>query len=264
LDEGCPDRKIQQSARLVADGLLYVRTSTGRLHALSPSTGKELWTAAATSSTVVSEGVIYSNSGETLIATDAKTGKRLWHTTIDNGRLTRPAVAGGVVYCHSTVGKLYAFDTTDRKTNDRLPLWVGKTSVQEKGDGARSVAVGHGKVFVGANSTFYAFDTARDGKSERTATWTAKVETPFFSSSPSVANGVVFSAAGNHDIYAFDAASGKVLWNFRSRGLRYPMRSKPTIVDGRLFHAATFSYKLYVFELPEDAADVKDPEGTKR
>jgi hypothetical protein len=148
---------------------------------------------------------------------------------------------------------------TNRRYTDRSPLWIGKTAIQTKGDGTRLPAVGNGKVFVGANSTFYAFETAAGEKAERNPVWTAKVETPFFAGAPSVANGVVYSAAGNHDIYAFDAATGEVLWNYRTRGREYPLRSSPTIVNGRLFHADTFGFTLYAFHISETADKASRP-----
>jgi outer membrane protein assembly factor BamB len=239
---------------MVADGILYVGTSSpSTLHALDASTGSEVWSVPG-GGIAVSDGVLYKVSAETLQALDSRTGETLWQVAVEEGQLRGPAISDGVVYVHSTVGKLYAFDATDREAQRRSPLWVGKTSIQEKGDGTRPPAVGHGKVFVGANSTFYAFDTAPSEKSERIPVWTATVEAPFFASSPSVANGVVYSTAGNHDIYAFDVATGKVLWNYHTRGREYPMRSKPTIVNGRLYHAATFEFTLYVFHVPKKAA----------
>jgi outer membrane protein assembly factor BamB/regulator of sirC expression with transglutaminase-like and TPR domain len=243
---------------LVVDKVLYVGTSSPRtLHALNASTGDDLWNVSG-GSIAVSDGVVYKTSEVILQALDTRTGSTLWETAIQEGKLTGPVVSDGVVYAHSTVGKLYAFDASDRKAQSRLPVWVGKTAIKEKGDGPQSPVVAYGKVFVGANSTFYAFDTATGKLSERNPVWTAKVKAPFFSSSAaSVANGVVYSTAGNHDIYAFDAATGEVLWNFHTQGREYPMRSSPTIVNGKLFHAATFNFTLYVFHAPKKAAEGK-------
>ena len=235
----------------VADGIVYVGThSPPTLHALNASTGDDLWNVPG-GTTAIADGVLYKSSAETLQALDAKAGVELWKVSIEEGELTGPVVSGHVIYVHSTVGKLYAFDARDRKAQNRSPLWIGKTAIQTKGDGTRLPAVGNGKVFVGANRTFYAFDTTASEKAERNPVWTAEVEAPFIAGAPSVANGVVYSAAGNHDIYAFDAATGKVLWNHRTPGREYPMRSSPTIVNGRLFHADTFGFTLYAFHIPE-------------
>ena len=228
-------------------------------HALDASSGNELWSNVPGGGTAIADGVLYRSSAETLQALDARTGSILWEVSIEEGELIGPVVSGDVVYVHSTVGKLYAFDARNRKAQDRSPLWVGKTAIQTNGDGPRLPAVGNGKVFVGANSTFYAFETAAGEESERNPVWTAKVEAPFFASAPSVANGVVYSAAGNHDIYAFDAATGKVLWNYRTRGREFPMRSSPTIVNGRLFHADTFGFTLYAFDIPETTGRTPPP-----
>jgi outer membrane protein assembly factor BamB/uncharacterized protein YjbI with pentapeptide repeats len=245
---------------LVADGVLYAGTSSPpTLHALHAATGDTMWSVPG-GSIAVSDGVLYMSSAETLQALDARTGETMWKVSIAEGQLTGPVVSDGVIYVHSSVGKLYAFDATDRESEHRSPLWVGKTSIQDKGDGTHTPAVGDGKVFLGANSTFYAFDTAAEKKSERIPVWTATVKAPFFASSPSVANGVVYSTAGNHDIYAFDTATGEVLWNHHATGTEYPMRSKPTIANGRLYHAATFGFTLYVFHIPKETSPPAAPE----
>ena len=239
---------------MVADSILYVGTSSPpTLHALDASTSDTMWSVSGGSITV-SDGVVYKSIADTLQALDARTGAMLWQTHIDQGQFTGPTVSEGVVYLHSTVGRLYAFDATDR-TATRL-LWVGNTSVPTKEDRPQTPAAADGKVFVGANSTFYAFDSAAGKKAVRTPVWTATVDAPFFSSSaPSVANGVVYSTAGNHDIYAFDAKTGTVLWNHHSGGRAYPMRSSPRIVDGRLYHLATFEFTLYAFHVPKAETD---------
>jgi outer membrane protein assembly factor BamB len=125
---------------------------------------------------------------------------------------------------------------------------------QPEGDGAQTPVVGNGKVFVGAGNQFYAFETAPGAEPEREPVWTTTVDAPFFSAyAPSIANGVVYSTAGFHDIYAFDADTGQVLWNHRSKGREFSMRSSPTIAKGRLYHAATFEFTLYAFHVPTAA-----------
>jgi hypothetical protein len=64
-----------------------------------------------------------------------------------------------------------------------------------------------------------------------------------------VANGVVYVTCDNNYLYALDAATGEILWSYYTSA-DYPQRVAPTIVDGRLFHAATFNFKLYAFALP--------------
>jgi outer membrane protein assembly factor BamB len=253
---------------LVVDEICYVGTnSPPTLHALTitgdelwnvpggsiASTGKEIWNVTG-GSIAISDGMIYKSLERTLQALDTTNGATQWQTTVPEGRLTGPAVSDGYVYVNSSAGKIYAYDVTDRKAQDRSPIWIGEMPVQVEGDGTQMPAVGHGKVFVGANDRFYAFDAHPGGSSERLPIWETEVEAPFFAAlAPAIANGVVYSAAGNHDLYAFDAESGEVLWNFHTRGSEYPMRSTPTIANGQLYHAATFDFTLYAFNLPKNA-----------
>lgn len=62
------------------------------------------------------------------------------------------------------------------------------------------------------------------------------------------ANGVAYACsldASGH-MYAFDAATGTVLWSFASGA---PCRSGPAVVDGRVYWGAG-SNKMYAFQLP--------------
>lgn len=241
---------------LVAAGdILYVRASDPpNLWALDAGTGESLWHCPK-GDVVVSRGRLYRITADTLYAHETRTGRPLWQVTAEDGEMRGPAMMNDVVYGHTTTGKLYAFDAADRTSQERRQLWVGTTEINDAGDGPQSPAVGGGKVFVGAGSTFYAFDTSPTTDSEKRPAWTATIDAPFFSTSaPRFANGVVYTAAGNHYIYAFDASTGQVLWSYRSPGTEYPMRSTPTIANGRLYHLATFGFTLYAFHIPDSAA----------
>ena len=235
----------------LADNLLFVGSSSpSTLHAVEPTTGKFKWSIPGGGFAAL-DGVLYKTAGKRLQALDARTGNPLWETTVNAGNLGAPAVSDGMLYAFATTGKLYAFDVTARTSRNRAPLWVGKTTLLSEGDGPPAPAVGHGKVFLGVADTFYAFDTTRDGPSERNPVWKSTLATPFFASSPTVANHVVYSTAGHHDLFAFDVTTGKVLWKHHAPGREHPMRSKPTIVNGTLYHAATFGFTVYAFRVPE-------------
>lgn len=257
----------QFGALFVVDDICYVGTnSPPTLHALTLDGGDELWqvpggTTASNGREIwnvsggaiaIADGMIYKTAQQTLQAIDTIDGSTRWEVTIPKGRLTGPAVSGNTVYVNSSAGVIYAFDVTDRELQNQEPIWIGKIPIQDMGDGPQIPVVGAGKLFVGANDCFYAFDIDPAGQSERMPIWKTQVDSPFFSSlPPSIANGVVYSTAGYHDIFAFDAECGEMLWNFRTHGTDYPMRSTPTVADGKLFHAATFEKTLYAFGLPD-------------
>ena len=123
--------------------------------------------------------------------------------------------------------------------------------------------MGHGKVFVGANGDFHAFPADGCGEFECDPLWTTTTNCDYFGEQPSVANGVVYSVCDTTDIYAFDASNGDILWQYYT-STGYAMRSPPVIVDGRLFHDATFDFTLYAFHVPGAGTLGVDTYGLKR
>ena len=93
-----------------------------------------------------------------------------------------------------------------------------------------------------------AFDNALESSAEQKPLWVTRVQSPFFVTSPTIANGIVYSAAGNYALYAFEATTGELLWNHSVPGTSYPIRSRPVVANGRLYHAATFGFKVLAFE----------------
>jgi outer membrane protein assembly factor BamB len=240
-DPGTP----RLGAPVVANGVLYVRTDDDVLHWLDAATGTEIRTASpATTFPAVTETTVYTGTR----AYSAATGELLWTALIDGASISFPVVSDGVLYLHTAdEGVLYGFDAAGCGQAACAPLWTGSTGVQIEGDGTQAPAVAQGTVFVGANDTFYAFAADGCGLSECASLWATATACPFFGPPPSVANGVVYSVCGNSYLYAFDATSGDVLWQHFRAGSGYPMRSSPVVVDGRLFHDATFDFKLYAF-----------------
>ena len=156
-------------------------------------------------------------------------------------RLAGPTISDNAVYVNSSAGVIYAFDAAEGELENRAPTWTGKIPIQELGHGPQIPVVEAGELFVVANDCFYALDENPAGQSERKPIWETLVDSPFFSKlPPSINNEVVCSRAGSHDIFAIHAECSDMLWNFRTHGTDYPMRSTPTVTDGKLLHAARF------------------------
>jgi polyvinyl alcohol dehydrogenase (cytochrome) len=148
-------------------------------------------------------------------------------------------------------GQYYAFD---RARLSEGPVWTTRLAIggdcPECGDGSLSTAAfdgsslyaAGGRIMVGAaevRGTVSALDPATG-----TARWTfTDLHGPVLAP-VSVANGVVFAAAGTQAV-ALDAATGALLWRFDTGA---PLYGGIAISDGRVFFGDTVG-NLYAFEV---------------
>jgi outer membrane protein assembly factor BamB len=139
-----------------------------------------------------------------------------WTAKTVDAQVASPVVSGGVVYVADVANRLYAFDAAGSTKCSGIParcqpLWTAQTADRV----LATPTVANGVIYVGAEDhTFYAFDAAGKtncvGRPRRCRPlWTA---TPGgvnsglgFVSSPAVVNGVVYVAAADHNLYAYDA-----------------------------------------------------------
>ena len=278
---------IVMSSPAVANGVLYI--GADKLFAFdaagqenctgSPPTCNALWTATIgteSSSPAVSNGVVYVGGDDNkLHAFDAagninctgipKTCTPLW--TAVTGPNSSPAVANGVVYMGAD--KLYAFDAAGSincagTPKTCTPLWTAIT-----GQYASWPTIANAVVYVGSSdnsgstNTLFAFDaggnTGCAGTPKLcTPLWTANVGVGSFgsgTSSPAVANGVLYLGASDGKLYAFDAAGStgctgtpKVcapLWTANT-GV-YPVYSSPAVANG-VVYVGSNDDRLYAFD----------------
>lgn len=167
-----------------------------------------------------------------------------------NGQvISSPAVANGTVYIGSTDGNLYAVDLQSGTERWKFATKVRVTS---------SPAVDGGVVYFGSyDGNFYALDAAsgqvkwkfQTGGERRFAgkhlhgahpdAETMPDPFDFYLSSPVVSNGAVYFGSGDDNVYALDAASGKVNWKFKTGDV---VHASPAISDGTLFIGSWDSY----------------------
>jgi outer membrane protein assembly factor BamB len=182
-------------------GARPVTASAAPATAASPAPmrdGKVLWRRFTGSeylsiSPVVAGGRVFIGSEkEDLRAFDTRTGKHLW-TYRTGRRINTPAVASGVVYALAQDGVLHAVDTKTGRLKWRRT--VGKSY----GD----VIVADGLVYAG---DFYALD-AQTGS----VRWQGRGG----GRSPAIADGVIYVPGGKR-LTAYDAATGRTRWTYRS------------------------------------------------
>jgi outer membrane protein assembly factor BamB len=225
------------SSPAIADGVIYIASLDGHLHAIDQATGQEKWKFKSrmpiASSPAVVDGVLYfvSSTGA-LAAIDAATGTPKWVFAAEHERkfeaknlhgypspaqtipdawdlfTSSPAVAHGKVYFGSGDGNVYAVDAATGVLQWKYPT---KDVVHS------SPAVVEKTVYIGSwDSYLYALD-AETGQPR----WTFKSgEDPAihnqvgFQSSPSVVDGTLYVGCRDAHVYALDAATGRKLWDY--------------------------------------------------
>jgi outer membrane protein assembly factor BamB len=219
---------VDFSSPVVADGVVYIGSSDGRLWAYpADGCGDALCTVPLWQSTslaqildtpTVAGGFVYVGSQTSLDSNDGKLDvfsaggcgkavcKPLWQglAGADSVLMSSPAVAGGVVYVGTFGRRLFAFDAGGCGAKRCTPLWAGVTG----GSIESTPTVGDGVVYVGSDDgRLNAFDADGCGKATCKPSWTGDMggdASPVFESSPALANGMVYLGS-QHDLAAFDA-----------------------------------------------------------
>jgi outer membrane protein assembly factor BamB len=186
----------------IANGTLYIGSEQGTLYAFNASTGKQRWSAStgtntfATGTPAVDNGAVYAQAGpQNLEAFNTATGKQLWSVTV--GDYSSPAAAYGLVYMTDTSNSLRAYSEKTGKL-----VWEYTTANPDGSvDGTLSPAVANGVVYAsgfGGYSGMIALN-AKTGKLLDTYSNPGQGDD---SSSPSIADGMVFYNAGDGSVDA--------------------------------------------------------------
>jgi outer membrane protein assembly factor BamB len=230
---------------------------------------------------IVAGGVLYlegfgtSSHAPELAAFDAKGSTDcsgpsctpLWTASLPSGTgHATPAVANGVVYV--SAGNLYAYDAAGNTNCSGLPkvctpLWEG---LMNSTANYSSPDVVNGVVYLGGGGSamLYTFDasgTTNCSGSPRVCQplWTGTVASGTnrgaVDSSPAYANGVVYIASGDGNLYAFDGngktnCSGSTvvctqLWSATVGGSAPPPQTAPAVANGTVYYA---NGTLYAFD----------------
>jgi outer membrane protein assembly factor BamB len=193
------------------------------------STGLSIFT-----SPMVTGGTVYVTSAdEHLYAFDAATGRTLGKI-VPGGELQNlgsPAVVGGVVFLPTAGPNLHAIDG---RSGDKL--WSAPI-----GPSGTAPAVANGLVFAASQGTLWALDADTGA-----VVWTASPDVDYLTTSPAVADGIVYIGADDGTIRTFDAATGAELWTSEPAGGPISL-SSPAVADG-LVHIGSFDQGIYAFD----------------
>lgn len=230
------------SSPSIADGRIVFGSSDGHVYALDAATGRPRWIYDAGISVhsppAIADGRVFIGTWDTrLLALDATDGHLLWSfqggtdvkTGILQGIVAAPAIDGDTVYVGARDGLFYAFDARSgavRWRYDAHGSWV-----------VASTAVGDTTVYIATSDTTKVIGLDKVMGRERfavdTRVWTY--------ASPVFAGRVVFAAAMDGSLNAFDAATGRTLWQWRSPEGRadvgHVLDTHGRLRTGRLFAA---------------------------
>lgn len=226
----------------VVGGTVYVGTRDGRLYALPDGRAEDEWTFETNdelmASPTVVDGTVYAatRSGDqpkatgTLYAIDAATGTGEWtYTEAFGGFVSSPAVTDGIVFIGGEDTAVHAVDATSGEQDWLFPgpdgdVRSSPTVARVSVDGVMTRVV-----YVGSrDGRLYALD-ASDGK----LLWDADDPDDTVFSSPTVAiptvergeddgRPLVYVGSSDTNMYAFDARTGDLEWQFNSPTKRTP------------------------------------------
>lgn len=251
------------STAAVANGMVFIGSTDGRLYALNISTGKQIWNQTAGtqySSPAVADGVVFigSHTDYKVHAFDGKTGKSLWNSSSTGALIwSSPVVADGRVFigsngnqgmlCLNEANGALVWNYSVGASIYSSPVVVdgrvfmgstnGKVYALNATTGAflwsyttgssiwSSPAVVGGIVYIGSyDGKFYAL---RASTGQHVWNYT----TGLVFSTPAVASGIVYTGTNNGPLYALNASTGRQIWNYTNPGIW----SSPIVADGMVF-----------------------------
>lgn len=246
---------IIRSAADITDEIASFASDDGFLYALNVNSKKEIWRFNLQSSNITrrlpaqdppyeydylhsspiyNNGIIYVGSANGILyAIDHKSGKELWHFKANQKIRSTPLVYKNKIYFGSWDGNVYAL-----RLKNGQEVWKFDCG----GIIQSSPATGDGKIFVGSRSTkIFALD-AETGEKK----WVyIHKDNSWVESSPVFHNGVVYIGSSDAlKLWAFDATTGKVIWEFKTGGWSW---SKP-VVENKVVYIGSISAHPYYFK----------------
>jgi outer membrane protein assembly factor BamB len=211
---------------------------------------------AVRASPTVADVVVFVGSTDgRLYALDAALGEELWHFEGDSPVVSTAAVAGSLVFYGDRAGVLRALDRTNGTlrwalpTGPDMPLPWGNEGWDYY---TSSPTVLEGVVLFGSRDGHLYAVEAENGNE----LWRYRTEGQIWAS-PAVADGTVFVGSADGSLHAVDLVSGEPRWRYDTEGRshvsadfgfdRRTIQSSPAVADGRVFFGSRDGF-LYAVE----------------
>jgi outer membrane protein assembly factor BamB len=253
LDIGKFDFDYRAPCPLLVDGVIYVCSGDGSLHAVDAESAKRVWRfegkgKGRSSAVLDRSNLIFGTYTGMLYAVDRRTGKEVWNKATLAEITSPPAMVGDKLIVGNRGGLLAAFDPATGKTAWRMVLW---------GSSVESTATpGDGSLFYIGSSDLRRISLmdAKDGR----VLW----RTDIFGCAwarPTVTKDIVYASAVGMNPYitvrhlgslnALDRATGKIIWRWpapESAALYNGFVAQPIVADNLVIVGA-LDGNLYAF-----------------
>ncbi len=187
------------------------------------------------SSPAVVNGIVITGSDDgDMYAVDALTGNLKWIRRQSNAfGLISPTVANGIVYVSTTTAALNALSVRTGQT-----IWsdfdVTSFSTPLVANGLVYVGLGDQKQGINAYNAYTGV-----------LQWSANLPTSF-PAEPAFSNGLIYDGAGNGNVYALNAATGKQQWVYNTPS-GIAITSSPAIANG-IVYIGSHDDRLYALD----------------
>lgn len=232
-----------RSSPVVIDGVVYVATDDGFVHALDLIDGSELWRypseapglGTISADLTFHEGILYVGTEAGILHMVDVTGESpalICEYDAFDAIVTNPIVADGVVYVATMGQNIWPIPagSCDGTVPNRLPAYVADTPVRV------GPAIVGDTMYMPGGRYLYSIDLTSGEHLWPAATVTAErpISTP-----PVVAGDTVYISSEDGVVRAVDAKTGETLWQWQT-GLH--VRATPVVVNGAVFIAAGDGY----------------------
>jgi len=218
VGDGIDDQALKISP-VFAYKKIYVADTTGKIVAINPDNGKQIWEsdfelAIAGGPAVASKIVVVGTLQGEVLAVDAETGKEKWRAQVSSEVISSPAIGDGFVAVRTVDGKIYAFDaaTGEQKWfyDESIPALTLR--------GNSSPVIANGGVISGFSNGKLAVFVLSNGQ----IAWEKKIATPIGSSEiqrlvdvdlqPLIVGSSIYIGAFNGNLAALDFRKGEFMW----------------------------------------------------
>ena len=212
------------SEAIVADAdTVLVAEREGPLVALDPATGQERWRVHGGSSPAIAGGIVYLHTTNGLLAVDETTGSPRWTTPVDFE--VPPSVSGGYVYVRTPDGLVRVLDAL---TGIEQPVTM---------TGRGGLAIGDGVAVMGSSSALLKGIDLATGWT-RWSSGTVSDRVGFVPTAPVIAGDTAYVGAtdGSGDLHAVDVLTGAERWRFDAGA--NVLLTQPSVLDGVVYVGA--------------------------